>query len=223
MTRGVARRVLGWGFVPAVLLLAAFLAGGCARALPAPSAGDAVRAADASMARATEARDAAAFGSHVAPDAIWAGARGLSSGKAAVLEQWRPFLEPGGATLGWTPTASWVAASGELACTVGTWVWRGAGPDGRPARAEGAYATVWRRDASGGWRALFDVGNRPAAEVAPGARRVPVAAVSSAAGDLAAEIGTWSDGARTGAWMTVRVRQGGGWHTFVDAAVPFRP
>jgi ketosteroid isomerase-like protein len=175
------------------------------------------------MSEATAARDAAAFLSRVDPDAVWAGARGLSRGRAAVLEQWRPFLEPGGATLTWEPEDGGVAASGDLAWTAGTWVWEGTDAGGAPARATGAYATVWRRDASGAWLALFDAGNRPAAEVAPGARRSSAATAASRAGDLAAEIGTWEDdGGRSGAFLAVRVRDGDAWRDAVDAAVPFR-
>jgi ketosteroid isomerase-like protein len=243
-------RVLGSPAVPALLLLAALLAAGCATATGAAAGGpdrpdasgdrapldpavrlrsaeDAVRAADEAMSRATQARDPAAFLAFVAPDAVWGGARGLSSGKPAVLEQWRPFLEPGGASLTWSPHVASVASSGDLAYTVGGFALEGKDRDGRPATSRGEYATVWRRDPSGAWLARFDIGNRPAAEVAPGAARARVASAVSGAGDLEAEVGTWTaageTGPRRGAWMVVRVRDAGGWRVAVDTAVPFRP
>jgi ketosteroid isomerase-like protein len=48
-----------------------------------------------------------------------------------------------------------VAASGDLAYAFGSW--RAAGKPAGPARADGYYARVWRRDPSGAWRIALDM------------------------------------------------------------------
>lgn len=61
---------------------------------------------------------------------------------------------PPGGTLAWTPRWAVAARSGDLGVTSGPYVIR---RDGR-AVAHGTFNSVWRRDASGQWRVLFDVG-----------------------------------------------------------------
>jgi hypothetical protein len=95
-----------------------------------------------------------------------------------------------------------------------------------PARTvEGRYLTVWRRDAAGRWRALFDHGlENP---LPPGAVRAPVAVVQSRDGDLEAAIGTWSalDGwAATGTYLAVRRRgPDGAWTALVETGATSPP
>ena len=183
---------------------------------------DAVRAADLALDAAAAAHDARAFGALVEEDAVFAGRR-VSRGRAAVVEAWRPFLTEGGPRLRWAPVRAGVAASGDLAFTVGRWTLEVAGAGGKVERAEGEYASVWRRGADGAWRALLDATNEPAARLGAGLVRTPVHAAVSSAGDLEARLGTWTRGGATGAWLLVRRRPAGGgpWETLVDSAFPF--
>jgi ketosteroid isomerase-like protein len=174
-------------------------AGAAAAADPAA----ALRAADVAMSRAVEARDAAAFAAFVDDEAVWGGPAGLLEGKAAVLARWARFTAPGGPRLAWAPTGGAVAASGELGYTVGDARWEATGADGKPARGEGHYLTVWRAGRDGRWRAVFDMDRSPEPPP-PGASRATVRSLTSSAGDLRAEVGTWSaPGGARGRWLRV--------------------
>jgi uncharacterized protein (TIGR02246 family) len=188
------------------------------------SADEAVRAADVALDRASGARDAGAFGKLLEEDAVFAGGREVSRGRAAVVEAWTPFFRPGGASLRWAPVRVVVSASGDVAMTTGRWTLERAGPDGRPARAEGEYVTAWRRAADGAWRVAVDGSLEPAEKLGQGLVRSPVRTVQSAAGDLEATLGTWTRGGERGAFVTVRRRSGpGAWETLVESAWAFPP
>lgn len=61
-------------------------------------------------------------------------------------------------TLAWTPIEGGMAAAGDLGFTVGAWTWTA--PDAPSPASRGSYVTVWRQDADGRWRVLFDTGER---------------------------------------------------------------
>jgi ketosteroid isomerase-like protein len=72
-----------------------------------------------------------------------------------------------GLTLDWQPVDGAVAESGDLGYTWGTW--EATSPDvetGGVTLSTGRYVSVWRRDPSGAWQVIFDMGNDgpPAAE-----------------------------------------------------------
>jgi uncharacterized protein (TIGR02246 family) len=189
----------------------------------APSIEDAVRSADLALDAAAAARDPQSFAALLEEDAVFAGRR-VSRGRAAVVESWRPFLAEGGPRLRWAPLRAGVAASGDLAFTVGRWTLERTGEEGKAERAEGEYVTVWRRGADGAWRALLDAAHEPAAKLGAGLARTPVRTAASAAGDLEATLGTWTRSGGEGAYLVVRRRlPGGGWEAAVDSAFPFPP
>lgn len=188
------------------------------------SAEELVHAADVALDRAVATRDAAAFAALLEEDAVFAGGRRVSRGRAAVLEAWSPLLSEGGPRLRWTPVRAGVAASGDLAFTTGRWTLE-TGKEDRPAeRTEGEYATVWRRGADGAWRVLLDATNLPATRLGGELVRTPIRRAVSAAGDLEATLGTWTRADGTGAYLVVR-RRGprGAWESAVDSAFPFPP
>jgi ketosteroid isomerase-like protein len=86
----------------------------------------------------------------------------LPAGKKAVngLEAIRAeFADfPKGATLDWTPVLVQVARSGDLGYTIGTYRWKGPGPDGKPATRYGKYCSVWKKQKDGSWKWVVDVG-----------------------------------------------------------------
>lgn len=188
------------------------------------SAEELVRAADVALDRAVAARDAASFAALLEEDAVFAGGRRVSRGRAAVLEAWKPFLSEGGPRLRWAPVRSGVAASHDLAFTTGRWTIEVGGKDRLAEHAEGEYATVWRRGPDRAWRVLLDATNAPAARLGGGLVRTPIRHAVSAAGDLEATLGTWTRAGGTGAYLVVRRRTPrGALVPVVDSAFPFPP
>jgi ketosteroid isomerase-like protein len=60
----------------------------------------------------------------------------------------------------WHPVYATVARSGELGYTYGYFRWSQRDSVGTPAPTQdGKYLTVWRRDQTGRWRVVVDVGN----------------------------------------------------------------
>jgi ketosteroid isomerase-like protein len=196
-----------------------------ALALGAATARDeeAVKAADVAMAAASRDRDLAVFLGFLADDALFGAAAGLADGKAAVRAELEPLFAPGGPSLTWTPQRAVVAASGDLAFTIGHFTRTG---DERA--SEGSYVTVWRKHGQA-WKALLDMANRPATSLGPGLRRAPARTVRARAGDLEAVAGTWKrDVPRSGAhqegtFLIVRRRtHAGDWQPVVDSALVTR-
>ena len=59
----------------------------------------------------------------------------------------------------WQPDKVGVARSGELGYTSGTYQMRFKDASGKTASDKGKYLTVWKRQADGQWRVLFDMFN----------------------------------------------------------------
>jgi len=125
--------------------------------LVAPAAGQShprareVFAAESAFAQTMAARDLAAFGTYVASDAVFFGRSGPLRGKTAVVAGWQSFFEGPDAPFSWTPETVEVLASGTLA--------HSSGPVRDPAgRQIGTFNSIWRREADGRWRVVFDKG-----------------------------------------------------------------
>ena len=65
---------------------------------------------------------------------------------------------PKGATLVWKPVLVQVARSADLGYTLGTYEWRGPGPDGKTVTRYGKYCSVWKKQKDGTWKWVVDVG-----------------------------------------------------------------
>lgn len=121
----------------------------------------AVKAADVAFAQAVAARDRELFASFIAEDATFLGG-GLTQGRDAIVVDWGIFFAVGGgATITWEPHTVEVAASGDLAYTLGTFEVRATGPDGRPQRTTGTYVSIWRKHTDGSWKVVVDGGTPP--------------------------------------------------------------
>lgn len=148
------------------MVLAVVMLCGCVRSTPSggPSSEglreevlEADRGFDAAVARG----DRAAFSALVATDAVFLGTT-TSRGRPAVVESWGPLLDQDGSvSLRWSPETAVVAASGDLAYTLGAYRLERRDADGRVEAATGDYVTVWRRDPDGRWRAIVDSGTPP--------------------------------------------------------------
>jgi ketosteroid isomerase-like protein len=152
-----------------------------------------VFAAESAFAQSMAARNLAAFGTFVAYDAVFFGRRGPLRGKGAVVAGWQSFFEGPDAPFSWTPETVEVLASGTLA--------HSSGPVRDPSgRQIGTFNSIWRREADGRWRVVFDKGcSCEAAEAAtPAADSLAIVAASRAFG------GTGNDTAARGGLRRLR-------------------
>jgi ketosteroid isomerase-like protein len=140
-------------------LLIASIGSAAAQGRPVPVAEAAVVAADRAFNQAMVDRDLPRFLSLVAEDATFGGGGPNElRGREAIGKVWAAFFQPGGVVLTWKPTRGETFPAGNLGYTVGAWERRtpGAGP---PVTTHGSYLTVWRKDADGKWRAIYDTGS----------------------------------------------------------------
>ena len=107
--------------------------------------------AESSFAATMAARDSVAFARFIAPDAIFFGEQAVMRGKAAVVERWSRFFTGPEAPFSWRPETVEVLDSGALALSTGPVH----DPDGRQV---GTFTSIWRREADGSWRVVFDKG-----------------------------------------------------------------
>jgi uncharacterized protein (TIGR02246 family) len=111
---------------------------------------DEVRETERAFAKSMADRDHAAFAAHLAEDAVFLSDQRTLRGKSAVAEEWRRYFE-GPAPFSWEPDRVEVLDSGALALSTG--------PVRDPAGAIVAtFTSIWRREADGRWRIVFDRG-----------------------------------------------------------------
>jgi len=112
-----------------------------------------VRAAEAAFAKTMADRDHAAFASFLSEEAVFFG-RGVARGKAAVAAVWKAYYEGKAAPFSWEPENVEVLDSGRLGFS--------SGPVRDPAGLRiGTFNSVWRREADGSWKIVFDKGCPP--------------------------------------------------------------
>jgi ketosteroid isomerase-like protein len=107
------------------------------------------------FARSMAQRDHDAFVSHLSEQAVFYGDKQVLRGKAAVAQGWKPLFDGPAAPFSWEPEQVDVLADGTLAHSSG------------PVRdANGKliarFNSVWRQEAPGVWRIVFDKGCPPA-------------------------------------------------------------
>jgi ketosteroid isomerase-like protein len=136
-------------------VLAAAALAGCAAPAPRPDLAvlkQQVIDTETAFAATMAARDHAAFVSFLAEDTVWfAGKSGVLRGKQAVADDWKRFYQGPDAPFSWKPTEVEVLDSGTLAISSGPVF----GPDGKPVAV---YNSIWRLEAPGQWRIIFDKG-----------------------------------------------------------------
>lgn len=134
----------------AVLVLLSSVHAAPAVAQAHPELARQVVAAESSFAASMASRDFATFGEYVAADAIFFGDQPLR-GREAVIRGWREYFTGPDAPFSWQPEIVEVLASGDLALSSGPVF----SPDGRRIAT---FNSIWRRDADGRWRVIFDKG-----------------------------------------------------------------
>jgi uncharacterized protein (TIGR02246 family) len=146
------RHTIARGLLLAILVLFARSAESQTREVLASQ----VRAAETAFAQTMAARDPDAFASYVADEALFFGNSGVLRGKSAVVAGWKTFFEGARAPFSWEPESVEVLDSGTLALTSGPV----RDPDGKQV---GIFNSIWRREADGRWKVVFDKGCPPCA------------------------------------------------------------
>jgi ketosteroid isomerase-like protein len=138
----------------ALLLTTPLVVGAClASAATTEELAQQVRQTEAAFARTMADRDHAAFASFLADETVFFG-RGVLRGKAAVAQAWKRYYEGAAAPFSWTPESVEVLDSGVLGFS--------SGPVFDPSgKRIGTFNSVWRREADGKWRIVFDKGCPP--------------------------------------------------------------
>ena len=130
-------------------LLAALLAAAPARTNA--QLAEEVRQTETAFAKTMADRDHAAFVSFLADETVWFGNNRVMRGKEAVATGWKPLYQGKDAPFSWRPEQVEVLDSGTLALSTGP-VFDPAG------KQTGTFSSIWRRDADGKWRIVFDKG-----------------------------------------------------------------
>ncbi|MDQ3908756.1 MAG: DUF4440 domain-containing protein [Acidobacteriota bacterium] len=126
----------------------------------AASPADAIREADAGWMKVFSAKDldksvafVAAEGSVLAPNAP------IATGGAAVRTLFAGFFTLPNLQISWHPAKAEVARSGELGYTSGAYQMTFNDPSGKQVNDRGKYVTIWKKQADGSWKVMYDIFN----------------------------------------------------------------
>lgn len=111
-----------------------------------------VMEAERGFAATMKARDFEAFKRFIADEAIFFGAAGPLRGKQAIAKGWRQYYDKPQAPFSWEPEEVEVVDSGTLAYSGGP-IYDAAG------RRIGRFNSIWRLEAPGQWKVVFDRGS----------------------------------------------------------------
>ena len=109
------------------------------------------------FARTMADRDHAAFVSYLADDAVFFAGAEPMRGKQRVADDWKRFFEKPVAPFSWEPEQVEVLESGTLALSTGPVY----DPGGK---VIATYNSIWRLEAPGRWRIVFDKGSAVCAD-----------------------------------------------------------
>jgi ketosteroid isomerase-like protein len=121
-----------------------------ASALPGSSATDQVVAAERAFAKSMADRDFGAFGALLSSEAIFFNGSTVMHGASEIASAWQPYFKGAKAPFAWQPDHVEVLPSGKLALSTG--------PVYVAGQVVGRYNSIWRLEASGNWRIVFDKG-----------------------------------------------------------------
>ena len=110
-----------------------------------------VRSAERAFAQTMADRDLEAFAAFVSEEAVFFGGSEPLRGREAVVEGWRSYFDGPAAPFSWEPETVEVLESGGLA--------HSSGPvRDPPGNTVGTFNSIWRLEADGKWRVVFDKG-----------------------------------------------------------------
>ena len=111
-----------------------------------------VEAREIAFAKTMADRDLEAFLSFVSDEAVFFNGNEPLRGRDAIARAWAPFFDGADAPFSWHPDLIEVLESGGLALS--------SGPVRDVSGAEvGRFNSIWREDADGHWRVVFDKGS----------------------------------------------------------------
>jgi ketosteroid isomerase-like protein len=128
---------------------------GCGAAGPEQELLEADRAFDLATARS----GLDGWMSFFAGDAIVHSPDGPVQGTAALRNHYSRMFAQKGFSIRWQPFHAEASRDGTLGYTLGAAVISWTGADGKPARRDGRYLTVWRKQPGGRWLVVSDQGN----------------------------------------------------------------
>ena len=111
-----------------------------------------VEAREIAFAKTMADRDLDAFLSFVSPEAIFFNGNEPQRGREAISQGWARFFEGPAAPFSWHPDMIEVLESGRLALSSGP-------VRGMSGEEVGRFNSIWRKDADGQWRVVFDKGS----------------------------------------------------------------
>lgn len=117
-----------------------------------------VRCREIGFSLAAEARDGERFVSFIDHDARFVGAS-VTRGPEEIGAAWSVFFDPDGPTIKWRPRIVEVLNDGDLALSRGPFRVISRNEDGDEVESWGTFNSVWRLNADGIWRVVFDAGN----------------------------------------------------------------
>lgn len=97
-----------------------------------------------------------AFLTFAADDAIMLRNNNLINGKEEMKNFFQARLISGTVSLTWTPDFVDVSSSGDLGYTFGKYVYTATDSLGKSTSNEGIFHTVWKRQADGSWKFVWD-------------------------------------------------------------------
>jgi len=107
--------------------------------------------AERAFAKTMADRDFAAFQKHLADEAVFFSGDKANRGKQAVADAWKGLYQGEAAPFSWAPDHVEVLDSGKLAHSSG----KVRDPSGK---VVGQFNSIWRLEAPGTWRVIFDKG-----------------------------------------------------------------
>jgi len=113
---------------------------------------EAVRAREMDFAKTMADRDLEAFRTFISPEAIFFNGNDPIRGVDAIVAAWASLFEGDQAPFSWDPDLVQVLDKGGLALS--------SGPVYNPAgEVAGRFNSIWRKEADGQWRVIFDKGS----------------------------------------------------------------
>jgi len=122
---------------------------------------DEVRCQEIAFSRSVENKNLESFRSFLDNDARFVGS-GVTRGPEEIVSAWQVFFSDDGPDIKWRPRFVEVLEDGTLALTRGPYRMIDKDADGNPAEYWGTFNSVWRKNADGEWRVVFDAGNSAA-------------------------------------------------------------
>ncbi|MCP4655752.1 MAG: DUF4440 domain-containing protein [bacterium] len=117
---------------------------------------EAVADADLDLCQTVADHDVERFKARIAPDARFLAAT-VAHGPEEVAKAWAEYLDPGsGKSLQWGSKEVTVASAGDLAYTIGEFLYRARDQGGVPVALTGTYLSVWTRAENGRWLITMD-------------------------------------------------------------------